>query len=449
MRAATERRPKRFSTAGRLMLGLVLLVAVGTGALLLPGMTTGSALSLNEAIFTAVSALTVTGLSLIPVSTELSLMGKIVLLLLIQTGGVGYMVLAVLVFRLLGRSISMADRMGLQDSLGLVSGRGILLLTRQVVLTVLVIQFLGACAFWLHWRGVLGDGEAVFFSIFHAVSSFCNAGFDLFSGDPRFPGGFPTDNGTLAIAGTLIVLGGLGIPVLFDILTYPWNKRLSLHTRITFIVVAGLIIGGALLILLGEARPGRVLDDQPLERQIALSFFQSISARTAGFVGMPRFDSLDSATQLVLMGLMFIGCAPASMGGGITTGTFIILILAVGAYARGQSTPIVGGRAIPGEMVRKAASVLTLSLIVTATATWLILLTHPISMQQAAFEVVSAFATCGLSLALTTELNGFGQAVIMVVMLWGRLGALTVLFAFTRTGPPGRLRYPEEKILIG
>lgn len=440
----------RTPTALRLIGGLAGFSLIGMLLLMLPMMSKGEPLPMNDALFTAVSALSVTGLSTIVPVTDLTAAGKVTLMFLIQLGGVGYMVLAVLVFRILGRDVSLTDRMALQDALGLINLRGIVQLTLRVVATVVVIEALGATLLFFHWSntGPIADkpaGYVAFYAIFHSVSSFCNAGFDLFTG--RYA--YPTDSVTLLIKGTLIVLGGLGIPVLFDLIVQRNTRKFSLHTKLTLKVTLGLMLWGALGLWLSESRPGHVLDGLPLWRQIELSVFQSVSCRTAGFVGMPSFESLDSASQLMIMTLMFIGCAPASMGGGITTGTFLVMVLAMVAYARRQSTPVVSGRAIPGEMVRKAAAVLTISLFAVLTSAWIIMLTHPVSFERAVFEVVSAFATCGLTLNFTSELNGVGQAVIIFMMFWGRLGALTVLFAFTGSNRSRRVRYPEEKVLIG
>lgn len=439
----------RLPIAVRLLLGLILLNLLGTGLLMLPWMSPGEPLKFNEAIFTAASALCVTGLSIITPAQDLTPAGKIVLMLLIQMGGVGYMVLAILVFQLLGRTIGLTDRMALQDALGLINLQGIITLAKRVLVTVLCIELIGGILLYLHWRQMMPDGRAAFYAMFHAVSAFCNAGFDLFTGHPEYPGGVPTDTFTMTVIGGLIVLGGLGIPVLYDLITYYWNRRLSLHTRLTLRVVVGLILWGTLGLMISETRPGGTLYGLDFFRQFELSMFQSISARTAGFAALPRFETMDQASQLLLVTLMFIGCAPASMGGGVTTGTFVVLVLAMFAYAKGQSTPLVGGRAIPGEMVRKAAAVLTISLFAVLTATWLLLMTHPITLNQAVFEVVSAFATCGLTLATTSQLNPFGQAVIILMMIWGRLGALTILFAFTRKRGGRRVTFPEEKVLIG
>ncbi len=437
-------RRRRLPPPLRLVTGLGLLVVVGTLILMLPGMGRGDPLSWNEALFTATSALSVTGLSIIQVADELTFLGQLVLLILIQIGGVGFMVVAVVVFQLMGRRISLLNRLALCNSLGLIDPGAILTLTRKVVLAVTLIELGGALLLWLHWRDLYGPGRAVFLAIFHAVSAFCNAGFDLFGAE-----GIPTDNLSLAILAALIFIGGLGIPVLSDLLTWPRGHRPSLHTRITLAVVVVLLWAGGLGLFLGESLPGGSLVEVSWPRRLGLTFFQSVSARTAGFAGIP-IQELTPPSQLLMMALMFIGAAPASMGGGITTGTFAVLVLALWGYARGLPSAQIAGRSLDPSMVRKAAAVLTVSLFVVLLAAWLILITHRESrLDPVLFEVISAFATCGLSTGLTSELNLFGQLMIVLVMFWGRLGALTIILALAQQQPRQLVIYPEEPILIG
>lgn len=437
--------PQRlFPTSIRLIGGLASLVLLGTLLLMLPACSRFEPLKMSEALFTAVSALTVTGLSVIDVPTVLSPTGKIVLICLIQTGGIGYMVFAILVFRILGRTISLTDRMALQDSLGVLNLSGIVTLTKRVVITVLCIEAAGAIALFMNWRETMPLNSAIFYSVFHSVSAFCNAGFDLF-GSARFP----RDPTTMAIFALLIFIGGLGIPVIFDLVTYHKLRRFALHSKLTIITAFGLLIWGAFGIFIAESKEGGLLASMPLPTQLGYSVFQSISCRTAGFAFIPELGHSSPATILMMSTLMFIGCAPASMGGGVTTGTFIVLTLAMLAYVKRESTPIVYGKAIPGEMIRKAAAILTISLALVLTSSWILILFNGFDLDHAIFEVISAFATCGLTLDKTGELNAIGQTVIIFMMFWGRLGALTVLFAFTRPNRRRRVNYPEEKILIG
>lgn len=441
---------RRIPTPVRLALGLASMVVVSTLILMLPAMGAERPLRPNEAMFTAVSALTVTGLSIITPATDLSLIGQFVLLILIQIGGAGYMVAAVIIFRLLGRSISFADRLALRDSFGLLDMNAILVLTRRVMTTVIALELMGAIILWLHWRADLGPGRAVIFAIFHSVSAFCNAGFDLFAGTPGFKG-IPNDTFSLTVMGTLIFIGGLGIPVVTDILLVLIRSRrvLSLHSRLTLLITGILIILGSAGLFFPETQPGGTLSELPLNRAITISVFQSISARTAGFSAIDDFYDLAASSQLLKITLMFIGTAPASMGGGITTSTLVVLLLGLWAFARGRETPHIFGRSLGAATMRRASAVLTISLAVVISVTWILLITHPgASLDSVLFEVISAFATCGLSLGYTSNLSIFGQVMICLVMFWGRLGAITIIMALAQLAPPRLVAFPEEQILM-
>lgn len=451
---STRKKPQRrkpIPVTLRLVLGLLLLIGVGSGLLLLPGVTTRP-ITWSEAIFTATSSATVTGLTVLTTSTDFTFLGQIILLCLIQLGGVGYMVLVAVTLQLLGRRISLLDRLAISTSLGLDKPAAILRLLRQVVVGILVIEGMGALLLYLHWRtsGIVAPDLAAFYAIFHAVSAFCNAGFDLFVGLPQFPQGIPGDNGTLLILGALIFLGGLGIPVFVDFSQLRRRRKLTSHTQLTLSVVILLTLVGWLGLFLAEIQVGGVLERSPLSERLVHTWFQSVSTRTAGFPGLRDFDQLLPESRLLVMALMFIGCAPASLGGGITTGTFGVLGLALWSSVRGHSVVRFKRRTVPDETIRRAAAVLSISLVLVFVATWLILVTHQVDFSDALFEVVSALATCGLSLGITGELNLFGRFIIILMMFWGRLGALTIAVALFQPRPEKELvHYPEATLLIG
>ncbi len=436
----------------RLVLGLALLIVIGAGLLLLPGVTVTRPLTPMEALFTATSALTVTGLTVVTTSTEFTPAGQWLILLLIQIGGVGYMTIVAVIMRFIGRRISLIDRLALSSSLGLDRPTNILRVLRRTLIGILLIEGVGALLLLIHWQfnGIVPPEKAFLYALFHAVSAFCNAGFDLFAGLNAYPGGIPADSPSLVIMGLLIIVGGLGIPVLTDLFNWSPRHRLTPNSRVTLSVAAVLVVMGWIGLYLAETQVRGVLYNAGWEERIVHTWFQSISARTAGFPGFRDFTELTPPAQLLVMALMFVGCAPASMGGGITTGTFAVLFLALFSYARGLPTAHVSGYAIAANTVRRAAAVLTISISGVLVATWLLLMTHDFTFNAALFEVISAFATCGLSLGITTELNTFGRIVIMIMMFWGRLGALTLVILLTnRNVPTGLLKYPETTILIG
>lgn len=445
-----SRRQRRLTyeapSALRLIGGLAVLVFAGTILLLLPAVATDGRLSLGEAAFTATSAVSVTGLSVIVPARDLTLFGQIILLILIQLGGVGFMMLAVFTLLVLGRKISLADRLALQSSLGLSLPRAIMGTAGRTLAGVLVIEGVGALALWLHWRPMLGDAMALYYGIFHAVSSFCNAGFDLFVGTPGFDS-IPNDLVSLLIMSALIVAGGLGIPVWGDVVMR--RARFSLHSRVTLITSAILIVVGTLGVLASEGLRGGLFEDLPWYDAVGHSLFQSIAARTAGLTPWQDLSVMTPASQLLITALMFVGTGPASMGGGITTGTLAVLVISLWAYARGFDQPVAGSRSLSSTHVRRAVAVLVVSVFVVGCATWLLLITQVISLDDALFSTVSAFATTGLATVPMTELNWFGQLIMMAMMFWGRLGALTIVVALARQLPPQPIAYPEANLLIG
>jgi trk system potassium uptake protein len=449
--SSDPQRPYRpLPVAARLVLGLLVLVLVGAGMLMLPVASRGEPLSFTDALFTATSALTVTGLTVRATAVDFTTTGHLIILVLIQLGGVGYMFAISLVLLLIGGHFTFQDRLTLMSSLGLNRPGAILQILKRSFVGIIIIEAVGALLLYLHWRssGIVAEERVLLYAIFHAVSAFCNAGFDLFAGLPEYPTGIPSDNVTLLLMGSLIFIGGLGIPVLSELLSYR-RQRLSLHSWLTLRVVAFLVILGWAGLFISEAQAGGLLADAPLSAQLTRTWFQSLSARTAGFPGLADFHALAAESQLLIMVLMFVGCAPASMGGGITTGTFAILMLTFWNHVRGLPGVQIHGREISDDIIRRAGVILTTSLLLVIVATWLILLTNPVTFNNSLFEVISAFATCGLSLGITAELNWIGRLVLMVMMFWGRLGALTIIMAIAQQSPRKKLvHYPKEPVLI-
>jgi trk system potassium uptake protein TrkH len=434
----------------QLVIGLIVLISIGTGLLLIPGAATKK-LSIMEALFTSTSAAAVTGLSLFPVSIDLTIWGQIVLLVLMQIGGVGLIVFVVLIFRVLGRQVTLGERLAVTSSLGLDSPEQIALVMVRAIGFMLAIEGIGAGLLFLHWRisGIVPPGKALFYAIFHAVAAYCNAGFDLFTGLPQYPNGIPTDPISLIIMGVLIILGGLGIPVYMELI-YRKRRPFSLHMRLTIGISIVLVLLGWIGLLISEYRQAGVLANMPFGQRTLLAWFQSVSARTAGFPGLPGFSELNFSSILLLIALMFIGTAPASTGGGITTGTFVVLLLAVISYARGLDKIRVGKHSLPGALLMRSLVVFVISLSLVILATWLVLMTNPFNLSQVLFEVVSAYSTTGLSLGITTGLNTIGRWVIIFTMFAGRLGAITIMISLLGRGKGKNLvDYPEESILIG
>jgi trk system potassium uptake protein TrkH len=450
----------------RLVAALATLIGIGTGLLRLPPMTT-QRISFIDALFTATSASAVTGLTVLTTSTAFTRLGQWVILFLMELGGLGFLVVTVLTLRLLGRRISLIDRLAVSNSLGLASPRAIVQILGRTVAFMLAVEGIGTLILWAHWHlsGIAPAGDAAFYALFHSVAAFCNAGFDLFSGAPGPARGVLSDPLSLLTLGGLVIVGGLGIPVYMELLNWrvvrtavrSWKgagaarrRRLSLQTRLALWSAAALILAGWVGLLISEFRHPGVLADLTVGERVLQTWFQSVAARTAGFAGFADFTSINQASRLLLMGLMFIGSAPASMGGGITTGTFSVLMVAMWSFARGDDTVHAGQRTISMAAIWRAVAVLVISLMVVLSATWLLLLSQDAEFSPALFEVISAFSTTGLSLGLTGQLNTVGRLLIIAVMFWGRLGAITIMIALLKRGTHERLKqYPEETVLVG
>jgi trk system potassium uptake protein TrkH len=445
-----HRRPAFYQGPWVLIAGFALIIVIGGALLKLPwAAETGVHISWGDALFTATSAVTVTGLAVRNTANDFSFFGEIVILFLLQVGGVGFIAFSVLFFRLIGRRINLQNRFIIQQSLGVNQVTGALRLAIYILGVTLAIEGMGALLLWLRWRTRMPDGEAIWYALFHSISSYCNAGFDLFSGAGKgVLFGFGDDWYTLAVMGTLILLGGFGITVLWDIWSYPFDRTLGLNTRFTLIMAATLTLVGIAIFMADPVFHETVLQHLPLDRRFAVAFFSIVSARTAGLTILP-IDQLSEATQLVIMLWMFIGGSPASMAGGVSTSTVAVLLFAVIATARGHDESVAFKRTIPTETIAKAVAIMTVSTLVVVAITMFLSLNHEGQIFTVGFEVVSAFSNTGYSLDFTSHLDGFGRFLIAFTMFWGRLGPLTVVIALAQRQQPNFVRYPEEPIILG
>ncbi len=434
-----------------LILGFALLILLGTLLLKLPAASaTGESIGWLEALFTATSAITVTGLVVLNTARDFSFFGQVIILVLLQVGGVGFISFSVLLFRLIGRRVTLNERFIVQQTLGVRSNGGAVQLAIIVLVITVTVELAGAFLLWLRWRTVLPDGQAFWYALFHAVSSYCNAGFDLFSGtEYGVLFGFGSDYYTLAIMSILILLGGFGIAIHYDLLSYLRKRHpLSMNTRITLALTLVLTVVGVAFMMMDGKLYSHVLAHLSFGEQFAVSIFSIISSRTAGLTILP-IENLNQSTQLIIMLWMFIGGAPASMAGGISTSTLGVLILAVMATAQGRSTAVGFGRTVPAETIAKAVAIMTVSTLLVTLITLALSLNSDKDIFRQGFEVVSAFANAGYSLAFTSELNTFGRVLIAFAMFWGRLGPLTIVVALAESEQPSLVSYPEEPVILG
>ncbi|ASA21718.1 TrkH family potassium uptake protein [Paenibacillus donghaensis] len=432
-----------------LSLGFVLLIAAGTLLLCLPAASTAGRISFIDALFMATSATCVTGLAVIDTGTQLTTFGQVVLLVLFQFGGLGFVTMATLITLVLNKRISLKERLLLQESMNQHSMQGIVLLIRRVLIYSLVIQLTGAIVLAVRFMADMPFARALYYGLFHSISIFNNAGFDLFgdihgpySGLTRYVED-PIINFTSMV---LIFLGGIGFIVLSDVLEFPKRKRLTLHSKVVLTTSAALIVLGAALFFWLELH--HTLKPLHAGGKVMASFLQAITPRSGGVTTI-EIPLLRESTQFLMILLMFIGAAPGSTGGGIKITTFAILIATVYARVRGREDIILFRNRISKDNVYRAITMTLLSLMLVVMATMLLSVTESADFLSVLFEAVSAFGTSGITMGLTTELTTVGKVLIIVLMFVGRTGPLTLAYALKPKKNKELYRYPEGDITIG
>jgi len=442
-------------------LGFGVAILMGSGLLMLPAAGSGGrALPWVSALFTATSATCVTGLSVINVGTDLSLFGQIVVLVLVQLGGLGITSFGTFVLVLAGRRLSLQSEFVLVDAYGAGGVKGLrALLVWTILLTLL---FEGAGTAVLYWRyrvaGIepglhAGALRTLYYAVFHAVSMFCNAGFSLHSDSLCR---FLHDPCYLATASVLIILGGLGFLTLYNLVTIKfWRRdlrergRLALHTKIVLTATGLLLVGGTLLLLLHEWEAS--LKGLPFLHKITGAAFQAVTAHTAGANVLPM-SQVSEGSRYVTSILMFIGGSPGSMAGGIKTTTLVVLVMTVYAMCRRRRETIIFSRTITNTVVRKAIVIFFLVLTLILVAFGVLLWTEAPQGDGASrllFETISASTTVGLSIDTTPLLSTVGRCVVILCMYIGRLGPLAVALLISSDDEPLRIRYPEEEVVVG
>ena len=438
---------KTLSPGRALCLGFLVLILAGGLLLTLPAASAdGTSLGLLKGMFTATSAVCVTGLSLIEAGRDLSLFGQIVLLCLIQVGGLGFMAFATLGMVLIGRRISLHSRILLSESMNQNGLSGMVRLSLWFFLMALVIELTGAALLASRLIPRYGTARGLWLSLFTAVSAFCNAGFDLFgNGDSLLA--FRQDPMVLWTLIGLIQLGGMGFAVMLELLRHRKSLgRLSLHTKLVLAVNVFLLEGRNPATL---GREGMTLWDR-----VTGSVFQAVTCRTAGFAAV-RQDALNDSTKLLGCLLMLVGASPASTGGGIKTTTLAALLLLVHSVVRGRDRITVFRKEISQDTGRRAVALtfIAISFVLAVTCALSILeRRHGVSLTNLVFETVSAVSTTGLSAAGTGVLRRSSQILLMLLMYLGRVGPLTLATALIRRerdGARNRVHFPEEKIMIG
>lgn len=446
---------KPFLTPARIIpIGFLLLIAVGTGLLLLPCSTApGARTDVLTALFTATTSVCVTGLVVVETAAHWTLFGKLVILLLIQLGGLGLVAVTAMIVLLLGKNVSIRGQVLLRDAFNRDSIAGQSRFLKRVIRGVLLVEGAGAALYAVAFVPRYGWLRGIWYSVFHAVSAFCNAGIDILGPDSLAP--FAADPYVLLVTMALIVLGGVGFVVWFDVLSavrarlHRSRHRLSPHSRLVLWLTAGLIAAGAALTLAGEWRNPLSLGPMPVWQKILNAFFQSVTLRTAGFATVPQ-GALSDPVALLSCLFMLIGGSPMGTAGGVKTVTLFLLLASAASYIQRREETVVCRRSIDPSLRQKASAIVLVSLSVSVLFTALLLWTDGLSLIDAMYEMFSATATVGLSRGVTPALSAWGRVVVILGMFLGRIGPISIglFFGEDRTDE-NRVRHASGQFYVG
>ncbi|MGB3495891.1 MAG: TrkH family potassium uptake protein [Elainellaceae cyanobacterium] len=443
------------TVARTICLGFLILIGVGTSLLWLPFSTaTGEWNDPVTALFTATSAVCVTGLIVVDTGTHHSLFGEMVILLLIQLGGLGYMTATTFLLILLGRRFGLREKLAIQKSLDLRGLSNAVQLVKSIIVLTLVFELLGAIFLYPVFSKDYGAIFGLWLAVFHSISAFNNAGFSLFADSlTQYATSIPINT----VIPFLILVGGLGYQVMMEM--YIWGRdRLqgrrehadfSLNFKISISTSTFLLILGTLALFAIEYRNSAVLGGFTLGEKLMVAWFHSVMPRTAGFNSVD-YGQFTTTGLLLTIALMFIGANPGGTGGGIKTTTFRILFSCTKAVLRSKEEVLCFQRQIPNTLIMKAVGVVFVSGVTVISVTSFIAFSDPeIEFMQVLFEVVSAFATVGLSTGITASLSILGKLAIIIVMYVGRVGVLLLISALLGDPKPTVVHYPEENLLVG
>lgn len=438
-----------------MVIGFGLVILLGGLVLNLPIATkNGESVGFLNSLFTATSAVCVTGLVVVDTGTYWSEFGQFVIITLIQTGGLGFMTVATMFSLLTGKKINLRERLLIQESLNQRDLSGLVKLTRYIIVMTFIIEGIGALLLSIVYIPALGLLRGVWYSIFHSISAFCNAGFDLMgaiSGEYTSLTSFVNNSLINFVICSLIILGGIGFPVLLDIINNKKYSKLNVHSKIVINTSGILIAIGVLFIFIAEFNNKGTLGSLNMKEKLLSSVFQSVTLRTAGFNTID-LTLLSESTLFLMIILMLIGASPASTGGGLKTTTVATLFLTVKSFIMGKEDIEVYQRRISDSTVKKSLGIFFIGVFIALFGTLILTIVNPeFTLLECAFEVISAFATVGLSLGGSPSLTVLGKILIIILMFLGRVGTLTIFIALLSKNAKikPKVRYPEGKIIVG
>lgn len=445
---------KKLNPASQIALGFLAVILFGTFLLCLPWSNkNGQWFSFVDSLLTSTSAVCVTGLTVVDLAMHFTLFGQIIVLLLIQIGGLGFITLTSLIFLMIGKKITFESRLTIKESLNQGSIQGVVKLVKKIIIFVFTTELVGSLIFMPSFVNIYGWGRGIFTSIFISISSFCNAGFDIL-GDGKTPflslTNFSQNAFVLIPIMLLIVLGGIGFLVVFELPNIFKKQKISTNSKIVLGVTSVLIFAGALLFAILEWNNAQTIGNMSVGGKILNSFFLSISPRTAGFATL-NYSSLSPASLTLTNLLMFIGGSPASTAGGIKTTTFFVLLLVLFKNTNKKGDFVFHKKKVPNKLIQKCLRVLSLALVMICASTFLICAIDGFSIESVLFETISAISTVGLTLGITPILSVFSKILISLLMFIGRVGAVTLTLALGSIEDPlcDEIDYPDAKLIVG
>lgn len=446
--AERVRRPPQAIGVTGVLFGFAALIVVGASLLSLPvARAPGQSFNLLTSLFTATSAVCVVGLVVVDTGTYWSIFGQAVILGLVQLGGLGIMTASMLILIVLRRPVSLQDTFELHEVSNTAGVRNTSALILLTILITVGVEAAGALALWVGFREVFGEEGSLWPALFHAISAYNNAGFDIM-GDYSSLTRFAHSPAVLGATALLIVGGGLSILVLVDVAVKRSWKALTPNSKIVLTATLILLAVGSGGILLAEFNNPLTLGNLSLGDKAMNSLFYSVAARTAGFNSIP-ISGVQDESLFLTMALMFIGGATGSTAGGIKVATFAVLVLAAVASVRGYSYAAAYGRRFSHRLVLRALTIATLAAALVFVGTLILTMTEAFPFPTLLFEVVSAFATVGLSAGITPDLTVVGKLTVIVIMFLGRLGPLTVAYALAERAREPRYHLPEKDVAVG
>lgn len=447
------------STTRRIALGFLIVICIGTLLLSLPISVVGGESDFLTALFTATTSVCVTGLVVVDTFSHWTIFGKIVILILIQLGGLGVVVFTSTLLLVLGKKVTLKDRITIQDAFNLNNPKGMVVFIKKVVMGTLVVEGIGMLLYMISFVPEFGFPKGAWFSLFNAVSAFCNAGMDIIG--PNSLMDFNSSPAVLLTTAFLIFMGGIGFVVWFDFIDVIKQikkgeveikdifKKLGTHSKIVLSITLALILIGWVLIFTFEYGNPATIGDMSLGDKLLNSLFQSITLRTAGFAAIDQGGLTDSSVLLCLI-WMIIGGSPAGTAGGIKTVTVAVILFTVVSVINGRKETVIFNKSVNPWLIRRVIAVTFISLLGFVVLSIALLMSNQVVLTDAIFETASAIGTVGLSRGITSSLNTIGRIIIIIGMYLGRIGPISMLIAFNNNYTvKNSIHYAEAEIIVG